>query len=205
MLLSNIRWKDLLDALLRLEWSRRNIKTSSPNRCSGIFLVESIEGWSKKQDKTSKQTSDHQTNQSGRSKQSLHESHGEARGERDVIRLRNLTEDKRAFRRMLTSADRTGMLRKQIALECLWVECTLKRSNTNTEPFKRDYFMRHSVRFTNIEMLMIENAFCKHPWISDNISRDQKQLDDSDRLGRIGNLNTAILLKWKGFKKSCLE
>ena len=27
------------------------------------------------------------------------------RGERDVIRLRNPTEDKRAFRRMLTSAD----------------------------------------------------------------------------------------------------
>ena len=43
-------------------WSRRNINTSFPNRCSGIFLVESIEGWSKKQDKTSKQTSDHQTN-----------------------------------------------------------------------------------------------------------------------------------------------
>ena len=92
--------------LMRQEaWSRRNIKTSFPNRCSGIFLVESIEGWSKKQDKTSKQTSDHQTNQSGRSKQSLHESHGEARGERDVIRLRNPTEDKRAFRRMLTSAN----------------------------------------------------------------------------------------------------
>ena len=98
MLLSNIRCKDLLDALLRLEWSRRNIKTSSPNRCSGIFLVESIEGWLKKQDKTSKQTSDHQTNQSGRSKRSLHESQGEPRGERDVIRLRNPTEDKRAFR-----------------------------------------------------------------------------------------------------------
>ena len=30
-------------------------KTSFPNRCSGIFLVESIEGWSKKQDKTSRQ------------------------------------------------------------------------------------------------------------------------------------------------------
>ena len=28
------------------------------------------------------------------------------RGERDVIRLRNPTEDKRAFRRLLTSADR---------------------------------------------------------------------------------------------------
>ena len=37
-------------------WSRRNIKTSFPNGCSSIFLVESIEGWSKKQDKTSKQT-----------------------------------------------------------------------------------------------------------------------------------------------------
>ena len=32
-------------------------------------------------------------------------SQGEPRGERDVIRLRNPTEDKRAFRRMLTSAD----------------------------------------------------------------------------------------------------
>ena len=77
----------------------------------------------------------------------------------------------------------------------LWVECTLKKSNSNTEPINRDYFMRHSVRFTNIEMLMIEKAFCKHPWISDNISRDQKQLDDSDRIGRIGNLNTAIHCK----------
>ena len=85
-------------------WSRRNIKTSFPN--SGIFLFESMEGWWKKQDKTSKQTSDHQTNQSGRSKRSLHESQGEPRGERDVIRLQNPTEDKRAFRRMLTSADR---------------------------------------------------------------------------------------------------
>ena len=33
-------------------------------------------------------------------------SHINLRGERDVIRLRNPTEDKRAFRRMLTSADR---------------------------------------------------------------------------------------------------
>ena len=45
-------------------------------------------------------TSDHQTNQSGRSKQSLHESQGEPRGEGDVIGLRNPTEDKRAFRRI---------------------------------------------------------------------------------------------------------
>ena len=87
----------------------------------------------------------------------------------------------------------------------LWVECTLKKSNSNTEPINRDYFMRHSVRFTNMEKLMIENAFCKHPWISGNISRDQKQLDVSGRIGIIGNLNTAIHCKWKGFKKSCLE
>ena len=60
------------------------------------------------QDKTSKQTSDHQKNQSGRSKRSLHESEEEPRDERDVIRLRNPTEDKRAFRQMLTSADQTG-------------------------------------------------------------------------------------------------
>ena len=50
-------------------------------------------------------------NQSGRSKRSLHESQGEPRGERDVIRLRNPTEDKRAFRRMLTSADRLAQAR----------------------------------------------------------------------------------------------
>ena len=68
-------------------------------------MVESIEGSSKKQDKTSKQTSDHQKNQSGRWKRSLHESRGEPRGERGVIRLRNPTEDERAFRRMLTNAD----------------------------------------------------------------------------------------------------
>ena len=37
---------------------------------------------------------------------SVHESQEEPRSERDVIRLRNPTEDNRAFRRMLTSADR---------------------------------------------------------------------------------------------------
>ena len=36
---------------------------------------------------------------------SAHESPYLLRGERDVIRLRNPTEDKRALRRMLTSAD----------------------------------------------------------------------------------------------------
>ena len=110
MLLSNIRWKVLLNALKGLiEAKHFKKKTSFPNRCSGIFLVESIEGWSKKQDKTSKLTSDHKTkiNHIGRSKGSLHDSQGEPRGEGGVIRLRNPTEDKRAFRRMLTSADRS--------------------------------------------------------------------------------------------------
>ena len=65
-----------------------------------------------KQDKTSKQTSDHQKNQSGRLKRNLHESKEEPRGERDVIRLRNPTEDKRTFRRMLTSADRNSVARE---------------------------------------------------------------------------------------------
>ena len=40
---------------------------------------------------------------------SAHESPYLLRGERDVIRLRNPTEDKRALRRMLTSADRQGL------------------------------------------------------------------------------------------------
>ena len=40
---------------------------------------------------------------------SADESHIELRGERDVIGLRNPTEDKRAFRQMLTSADQNKM------------------------------------------------------------------------------------------------
>ena len=52
-------------------------------------------------------TSDDQKNQNGRSKRSLNESKEEPRSERDVIRLRNQTEDKKAFRRTLTSADPT--------------------------------------------------------------------------------------------------
>ena len=38
------------------------------------------------------------------------------RGERDVIRLRNPTEDKTAFRRMLTSADRPSRLSESHAV-----------------------------------------------------------------------------------------
>ena len=57
------------------------------------------------------------------SKRSLHESHEEPRGERDVIRLRNPTEDKRAFRRMLTSADRVDSVQYDTIGVCLWVWC----------------------------------------------------------------------------------
>ena len=89
-------------------WSRRNIKTLFPNGCRIIFLVESIEGWSKKQDKTSKQT----VRSSDKSEWTIEAKWVTGkyipRGERDVIRLRNPTEDKRAFRRMLTSADHPG-------------------------------------------------------------------------------------------------
>ena len=59
MLFSNIHWKVLYPAEREEAW---NFKTSL-NGDSYIFLFESIEEWSKKQDKTSKQTSDHQTNQ----------------------------------------------------------------------------------------------------------------------------------------------
>ena len=84
--------------------SRRNIKTSFPNRCSDISFVDSIEGWSKKQDKTSKETSDHQT-KSGRSKRSYISHREDHQASVTSCILRNRTEDKRAFRRMLTSAD----------------------------------------------------------------------------------------------------
>ena len=45
------------------------------------------------------------SNESDTDDRSADESYIKLRGERDVIRLRNPTEDKRAFRRMLTSAD----------------------------------------------------------------------------------------------------
>ena len=88
-------------------WSRRNIKALFPNGCNIIFLVESIAGWSKKARQDLDKPSDHQTNQSGRSRQKHTWVTAKyiPRGERDVIRLRNPTEDKRAFRRMLTTAD----------------------------------------------------------------------------------------------------
>ena len=47
--------------------------------------------------------------------------------------------------------------------------------------------MRLRVRFTNIKMMMIEKVSVKTPGLL--ISRDPKQLDDTDRKGRVGNLN----------------
>ena len=68
---------------------------------SCLNWLESIEEWSKKWDKISHQKS----NKSDIDDGNADESHINLRGERDVIRLRNPTEDKRAFRRILTSAD----------------------------------------------------------------------------------------------------
>jgi len=97
MLPSNIPWKALLDSLRSFIEAK---KTPFPNGCSSVFFVESIEGWSKKQDKTSKQT----VRSSDKSEWTI-EAKAYMSHRRDVIRLRNPTEDKRAFRRMLTSAD----------------------------------------------------------------------------------------------------
>ena len=68
---------------------------------SCLNWLESIQEWSKKWDKNSHQKSNKSDTESAE------ESHIELRGERDVIRLRNPTEDRRAFRRMLASADRS--------------------------------------------------------------------------------------------------
>ena len=87
-----------------LSWTSP-FKTLFPNKCSVIFLVESIEGWSKKQDTTSKQSVRSSDKSEWTIEAKLVTGKYISRGERDVIRLRNPTEDKRAFRRMLTSAD----------------------------------------------------------------------------------------------------
>ena len=90
--------------------SKKKLETSKHplKRDSDIFF-ESIEGWSKKQGKTLKQTSDHQSNKSIRSKQN-HTWYTRRRA--DVIRLQNPTEDNRAFWRMLTSANRVVLVVK---------------------------------------------------------------------------------------------
>ena len=83
--------------------SKKRLETSKHplNRGSDIFLFELIginRGMIQKvgQNLSPKSKDD----------RSADESYITLRGERDVICLRNLTEDKRAFRRMLTSADR---------------------------------------------------------------------------------------------------
>ena len=72
---------------------RRNIKTSFSNGCSGIFWDESIEGWWKKQDKTSKKTKitieAKQKNTWVTGKYRKYK----PRDEHDIIRLRSPTED----------------------------------------------------------------------------------------------------------------
>ena len=76
---------------------------------SCLNWLESIEEWSKKWDKTSHQKS----NKSDIDDWTDDGSHTKLWGERDIyiIRLRNATEDERAFRQMLTSADPDALAR----------------------------------------------------------------------------------------------
>ena len=86
--------------------SKKRLETSKhpSHGGSGIFLFELI-GINRGMIQKVGQNLSPKSNKSDRDDRSADESHIELRGERDVIRLRNPTEDKRAFRRMLTSAD----------------------------------------------------------------------------------------------------
>ena len=75
------------------------------NGGSGIFLFELI-GINRAMVQKVGQNLSPKISKTDTVDRSAEESHIALRGERDVIRLRNPTEDKRAFRRMLTSADR---------------------------------------------------------------------------------------------------
>ena len=109
MLLSDIRWKDPLDALRGIIEAKHFKKHPfQTDAVASSWLNQSRDDRKSKTRPRNKHQIIRQKliMQNGRSKRSLHESQGEPRGERDVIRLRNPTEDKRAFRQMLTSADR---------------------------------------------------------------------------------------------------
>ena len=84
----------------RLETSKHPL-----NGGSGIFLFELI-GINRGMIEKVERNLSPKINKSATDDRSANESHIKLRGERDVIRSRNPTEDKRAFRRMLTSADR---------------------------------------------------------------------------------------------------
>ena len=77
--------------------------------------------------------SDHPTHQSGRQEQKHTWVTGKyiPRGERDVTRLRNPTEDKRAFRRMLTSAERLLKLEQNAKTTFLQYESSLFHVNSS--------------------------------------------------------------------------
>ena len=90
--------------------SKKRLETSKHplNGSSGIFLFELI-GINRGMIEKVRQNLSRKINQVGYRRSKCDESHIKLRGERDVIRLRNPTEDKRAFRRMLTSANRPPM------------------------------------------------------------------------------------------------
>ena len=91
--------------------SEKRFETSKHplNGGSGIFLFELI-GISRGLIEKVGQNLSPKINKSDTDDRSADESHIKLRGERDVIRLRNPTEDKRAFRRMLSSADPSTMV-----------------------------------------------------------------------------------------------
>ena len=81
--------------------------------------------------------SDHPTHQSGRPEQKHTWVTGKyiPRGERDVTRLRNPTKDKRAFRRMLTSAKRLLKLEQNAKTTFLQHESSLFHVNSSKLDF----------------------------------------------------------------------
>ena len=93
----------------RLETSKHPLNGGSAS--SFLNWLESVEEWSKKWDKPSHQKS----NKSDIARDIDDRNEDESQinwGERDVIRLRNWTEDKRAFRWMLTSAEQSCNLQR---------------------------------------------------------------------------------------------
>ena len=67
------------------------------------------------------------------------------------------------FDRLRTKVDSECRSKERYGWDVPWRKVTA----CNIKPIKRDDFMRLSVRFTNINMIMIEEGFCKNAWTSD--------------------------------------
>ena len=147
MLVSNIRWKDLLDVrrglLDRGETLKHHFQTDA---VASFWLNQSRDDRKSKTRPRNKHQIIRQIRVDDRSETYMSAGKYEPRGERDVIRFRNSTEDKRAFRRMLTSADLYTKLVRVISL-CFAkkdsfqnmgfcrLKCQLKRKKIDTACF----------------------------------------------------------------------